>query len=264
MKSSELYYKKIYRILTESNISEFNYGDYLFADPDSGEFDDVTFRKFLAKWSSKEEVNTEDESNFLIDLKSYISDNTAPAEFTTILKALMPLKSKFPGILDPNKASVTRTKFVYRGTNIPINSISKYTPKKTESYIEYDNAIKLKTKGTKGFMSFSIDEGIAFEFATNFGPSKDQTIELLDKGLISVIICIPISESNLIMNPDFMENLTFTEYSDTELETFYLGDSLTTSKILIPIEIIETIDENFDQIPDKYKLDYKNILKSNI
>ena len=49
MKSSDLYYKKIYRILTESNISEFNYGDYLFADPDSGEFDDVTFRKFLEK-----------------------------------------------------------------------------------------------------------------------------------------------------------------------------------------------------------------------
>ena len=262
MKAFDLYYKKINRILTESNISEFNYGDYLFADPDSEAVDNVTFKKFLKKWSSKKEVNTEDEENFLIGLESYISaDNIAPTNFTTILKALMPLKSKFPGILDPNKASMT-SKFVYRGTNIPINSISKYTSKKTESYIEYDNAIKLKTKGTKGFISFSLDDSIAFEFATNFGDSEDQTIELLNKGLISVIICIPMSDPNLIMNPDFIKNLTFA--SDEELETFYLGDSLTTSKILIPIEIIETIDENFDQIPDKYKLDYKNVLKSNI
>jgi hypothetical protein len=263
MKLFDSYYKKINRILTESNISEFNYGDYLFADPDSGAFDNVTFKKFLKKWSSKKEVNTEDEENFLIDLESYISDNIAPTNFTTILKALMPLKSKFPGILDPNKASVT-SKFVYRGTNIPINSISKYTSKKTESYIEYDNPIKLKPKGTKGFISFSIDDSIAFEFATDFGNSEDQTIELLNKGLISVIICIPMSDPNLIMNPDFIKNLTFTSYNDEELETFYLGDSLTTSKILIPIEIIKTIDENFDQIPDKYKLDYKNVLKSNI
>jgi hypothetical protein len=43
-----------------------------------------------------------------------------------------------------------------------------------------------------------------------------------------------------------MKNLTSTGYSDTELETFYLGDSLTTSKILIPIEILETIDENYN------------------
>lgn len=263
MKASDLYYKKIYRILTESNISEFNYGDYLLADPNISTGTNSEISKFLKKWYSKEEINTEDEENFLTDLENYKAFNTADPDFLAILKGLKPLQSKFPGVLDPTKSSSVTSKFVYRGTNISISSISKYTPKKTESYIEYNNPIKLKTKGTKGFMSFSIDESIAFEFATNYGDSEEPTIELLDKGLISVIISIPLSDPNLIINPDFMRAFIPSEY-ENELETFYLGDSLTTSKILIPIEIIETINENFDQIPDKYKLDYKNILKSNI
>jgi len=236
--------------------SSFDYGELLFGDLNAEVSDPVQLKKFLKKWYTKDEVNTKDEAEFLSDLRLYTSNNEI-GNLPKFFKILAPLKSKFPGILDPNKTKNKKTNLVYRGVSISVTSISKYDPIITQEYTEYNNLVVLKFN--KKFMSFSVDLVVAHEHATNHGDYEEQTIKLIKKGLIPAIICIPITDVNLLFNPDFIS--MFSEY-DVEEETFYLNNTLSTSKILIPNEVLDTIRENIDIVPDKYKLEYKKILKN--
>ena len=248
------------RDILKKNLNEkssFNYGDFLFADLNFSAADPNQLKKFLKKWYTKDEINTKDEEEFLSDLRSYTSDNEA-GNLSKFFKILAPLKSKFPGILDPVKTKNKKTNLVYRGTAIPVSSISKYDPKITQGYTEYNNLVVLKFN--KKFMSFSVNLNIAHEFATNHGDYEERTVKLLKKGLIPAIICISITDENLLFNPDFVS--IFSEYDELEEETFYLNDTVSTSKILIPNEVINTIKDNINKIPDKFKLEYEKILKN--
>jgi len=236
--------------------SSFDYGKFLFADLNTDEADSASLKKFLKKWYTKDEINTKDEETFLRDLRAYTTDNK-PGNLLKFFKILVPLKSKFPGILDPSKTKNKKTNLVYRGTLISVSSISKYDAKITKEYMEYNNLVVLKFN--KKFMSFSVSSDVAYEFATSHGTYEERIVELLNKGLIPAIICIPITDENLLFNPDFIS--IFSGYDDIEEETFYLNDTVSTSKILIPNEIIYTIKDNIDKIPDKYKLEYNKILK---
>jgi hypothetical protein len=236
--------------------SSFDYGELLFGDLNTDEANSASLKKFLKKWYTKDEINTKDEETFLRDLRIYTTDNK-PGNLLKFFKILTPLKSKFPGILDPSKTKNKKTNLVYRGTLISVSSISKYDAKITKEYVEYNNLVVLKFN--KKFMSFSVDLGVAYEFATTHGTYEERIVELLNKGLIPAIICIPITDENLLFNPDFIS--IFSGYDDIEEETFYLNDTVSTSKILIPNEIIYTIKDNIDKIPDKYKSEYNNILK---
>jgi hypothetical protein len=236
--------------------SSFDYGEFLFGDLNAEVSDPARLKKFLKKWYTKDEVNTKDELEFLSDLRAYTSDNKI-GNLPKFFKILAPLKSKFPGILDPSKTKNKKTNLVYRGVSILVTSISKYDPKITQEYTEYNNLVVLEFN--KKFMSFSVDLGVAHEHATNHGDHEEQTIKLIKKGLIPAIICIPITDVNLLFNPDFIS--MFSEY-DVEEELFYLNNTVSTPKILIPNEVIDTIRENIDIIPDKYKIEYKKILKN--
>lgn len=236
--------------------SSFDYGEFLFGDLNAEVSDPARLKKFLKKWYTKDEVNTKDELEFLSDLRAYTSDNKI-GNLPKFFKILAPLKSKFPGILDPSKTKNKKTNLVYRGVSISVTSISKYDPKITQEYTEYNNLVVLEFN--KKFMSFSVDLGVAHEHATNHGDHEEQTIKLIKKGLIPAIICIPITDVNLLFNPDFIS--MFSEY-DVEEELFYLNNIVSTPKILIPNEVIDTIRENIDIIPDKYKIEYKKILKN--
>jgi hypothetical protein len=236
--------------------SSFDYGEFLFGDLNAEVSDPARLKKFLKKWYTKDEVNTKDELEFLSDLRAYTSDNEI-GNLPKFFKILAPLKSKFPGILDPSKTKNKKTNLVYRGVSISVTSISKYDPIITQEYTEYNNLVVLKFN--KKFMSFSVDLGVAHEHATNHGDHEEQTIKLIKKGLIPAIICIPITDVNLLFNPDFIS--MFSEY-DVEEELFYLNNTVSTPKILIPNEVIDTIRENIDIIPNKYKIEYKKILKN--
>jgi hypothetical protein len=236
--------------------SSFDYGEFLFGDLNAEVSDPARLKKFLKKWYTKDEVNTKDELEFLSDLRAYTSDNKI-GNLPKFFKILAPLKSKFPGILDPSKTKNKKTNLVYRGVSISVTSISKYDPKITQEYTEYNNLVVLEFN--KKFMSFSVDLGVAHEHATNHGDHEEQTIKLIKKGLIPAIICIPITDVNLLFNPDFIS--MFSEY-DVEEELFYLNNTVSTPKILIPNEVIDTIREHIDIVPDKYKLEYKKILKN--
>ena len=236
--------------------SSFDYGEFLFGDLNAEVSDPARLKKFLKKWYTKDEVNTKDELEFLSDLRAYTSDNKI-GNLPKFFKILAPLKSKFPGILDPSKTKNKKTNLVYRGVSISVTSISKYDPKITQEYTEYNNLVVLEFN--KKFMSFSVDLGVAHEHATNHGDHEEQTIKLIKKGLIPAIICIPITDVNLLFNPDFIS--MFSEY-DVEEELFYLNNTVSTPKILVPNEVIDTIREHIDIVPDKYKLEYKKILKN--
>jgi hypothetical protein len=236
--------------------SSFDYGEFLFGDLNTDEANSANLKKFLKKWYTKDEINTKDEETFLRDLRIYTTDNKT-GNLLKFFKILAPLKSKFPGILNPVKTKNKKTNLVYRGTLISVNSISKYDAKITKEYMEYNNLVVLKFN--KKFMSFSVSLDVAYEFATNHGTYGERIVELLDKGLIPAIISVPITDENLLFNPDFVS--IFSGYDNIEEETFYLNDIVSTSKILIPNEIIYTIKDNIDKIPDKYKLEYNEILK---
>jgi len=233
----------------------FNYGDLLFADYEGSAANPDQLKKFLKKWYTKSEINTEDEIEFLSTLRAYTSDNEV-GNLEKFFKILAPLKSKFPGILDPTKTKNRKTNFVYRGTFIPVNSISKYKANVTQNYTEYNDPVVLNFK--KKFMSFSVDLSVAHEFATEHGDYEERTVKLLKKGLLPAIICIPISDTKLLINPDFTS--MFSEYDEIEAETFYLDNTVTTSKILIPKEVINTIKDNVNKIPTQYKSEYQKIL----
>ena len=248
------------RDILKENLNEkssFDYGEFLFAGLNTDEADPTDLKKFLKKWYTKDEINTKEEEEFLRDLRLYTSDNKA-GNLPTICKMLKPLKSKFPGILDPVSTKNKKTKLVYRGTLISVSSISKYDAKIAKEYIEYNNLVVLKFNKT--FMSFSVSVDVAYEFATNHDTYEERIAELLEKGLIPAIISVPITDENLLFNPDFVS--IFSAYDDIEEETFYLNNIISTSKILIPKDVINTINDNIDKIPDKYKLEYEKILKN--
>jgi len=236
--------------------SGFDYGDQLFTDPNTDSVANTSkFKKFLKKWQSIEEPNTEDENEFLDDLRSY-TDESIPGNIAKVLKILAPLKSKFPGILDPTK-STNVTKFVYRGTTIPINLIDNTSFKDVEDNLEFNITVNIKSKGNRGFLSFSTSVGPAYEFATQFGDIESNMKEIVKKELIPAIICLPISDSNLIGNPDFIIN--FSPF-DLEQETFYLGSELTAKKILIPKDVLDLISDNLEVATPEYKTIYNNII----
>ena len=235
----------------------FDFGNQLLTDPNVDTSDPENFKKFLKKWNYKTEPNTEDENDFLDDLQTYTSSE-GHGNMLKVLKTVAPLKNKFPGILDPTK-STNATKFVYRGTTIPVNLLQNTNFNDAGYNLEFNKPVTLKSKGTKGFLSFSTNDDAAYNFATKGGEIVDDMKKLVKKGLIPAIICLPISDPKLIFNPDFVMNFSPSDFK-LEQETFYLGKELTAKKILIPKSVLDSISDNLNVAPPEYKTVYQNII----
>ena len=223
-----------------NNIQErLNVGDKLFA----GEDGVVSFRKqwkqFINKlYAPDYEPNTEDEEKVLELLMNYFNYNKS-GELGVYLKDLLPLKSKFPQILDPQAqgyipASSEETEWVsnggdyaWRGATMPLNQAQKLIRdaeyKHTRMFSDRGFVINQPnityvSRGERGFTSFSSDLRGAIQFKGKMGTDA-----------VSVIYGVKKSNPNLVMNPDASDSISMFK----ENETLYVGDNVQPDVVII-------------------------------
>ena len=232
-------------------LKEIDLGKVPFADPEAVDDPDA-YGAYLKKWNYVEEPNTEDEQAFVNDLQSYIEEpnihTSQAAHMATVLKQLLPLKSKFPGILDPSKSA----KFVYRGTTIPIKSFINSPASLEGDDLTFNVKTKLNAKGDRNFLSFSTDQYTAENFV-DMAIDADEN-EIVKKGLVPAMIVLSAANPNLIFNPEAINFYSDTDFmtETDENETFYVGTTLTTDKIILPSPTARWI-RTLTDIPEEYQ-----------
>ena len=182
--------------------------------------------------------NTDDEEKVLELLMNYFRTNKS-GELGAYLKDLLPLKSKFPQILDPQlqgyiPAASEDTEWVsyggdyaWRGATMPLNQAQKLIRdaeyKHTRMFSDRGFVINQPnityvSRGERGFTSFSSDLRGALNFKGKMGTDA-----------VSVIYGVKKSNPNLVMNPDASDSISMFK----ENETLYVGDNVQPDVVII-------------------------------
>jgi hypothetical protein len=232
--------------LFEDFINEFDTGSVLLGDP--------TTLGRPSKWEElgiKFEPNTADETELIQMIKEWIFNVKANPKMGQILKELLPLKKKFPKILEPSKGrTVYEGTSLYRGTLIPFKDVLSLKGKWTynDTVDMFGGSLNLKTTynwesiNRKGFTSFTPSIDIAEDFAgslssENYGEivaAKTIVKRLLDgskDGMIPVIVKIKDTHPLAIMNPVFTQSVH--EFMN-EFEVFVIGNKIKVDEVIIP------------------------------
>lgn len=233
--------------LFEEFVAEaFEYGDQLLTDPDG-----VQFRDRLRALKLPEEPNTEDEQRFIEMLKDWFNHEQIRYALGGILSELLPLKKKFPKVLDPTKGrNLYDGTTLYRGTMLPLHKVlalrgqwKKYNGVGLYGdAIEMDVKFKWDFKGDKGFTSFTPASETAEEFADNISyeefkplrPGYGVTKRLGEgstDGMIPVILKIKDTHPQALFNPQFTTSIS--PFLD-EWEIFLVGNVAIVDGIMIP------------------------------
>ena len=225
--------EQLYKTIRE----KLNVGDKLWADVD-GE-GKKSWNDFISKLYAPDfEPNTEDEEKVLGLLMNYFRTNKS-GELGVYLKDLVPLKSKFPQILDPRAqgyipASSEETEWVsnggdyaWRGATMPLSQAQKlirdaeykHTPMfSNRGFVINQPNITYVSRGERGFTSFSSDLKGAIQFKGKMGSDA-----------VSVIYGVKKSNPNLVMNPDASDSISMFK----ENETLYVGDNVEPDVVII-------------------------------
>lgn len=256
-------------MLFEEFLNEFNYGKILFGDPSVAN-DEERYKRLL---KLPFEPNTMEEYQLIAMLKDWFHQEKAAPFLGKALKELLPLKKKFPKILEPTKGRDNMydgTEF-FRGTMMPLKQVLGLTKtwKKydgiglySDEAIEADVKFTWNAKSRKGFTSFSPSSETAEEFADQIGqeeygaytPGYNIIKKLQDgdtSGNIPVILKIKDTHPQALMNPEFTSTVSF--FHD-EFEIFVIGSNIQIDGIIIPRWEQYTnaaTTEGFDQL-DKY------------
>lgn len=232
-------------------LEELEIGKVLFGDPDWLSRPD--------RWKDLKipyEPNTDDEKHLIQLLKKWIMEphKAKDPELGQKLKELLPLKSKFPRVLDPSKGrKIYEGTTLYRGTLLPLKDIMNmsgvWEPNNDVKYV--GDAIANKSlynwsavgSGEKGFTSFTPADGVAENFAATIAGEygvmqKDRDYDrfvekMVNKeymGMIPVVLEIPDTYPTALFNPQLTVALTswFSEY-----EVLVVGDSVKVSRVNI-------------------------------
>ena len=221
----------------EDIYEKLNVGDKLWADVD-GE-GKKSWNDFISKLYAPDfEPNTDDEKKVLTALTNYFRTNKS-GELGVYLKDLVPLKSKFPQILDPRAqgyipASSEETEWVsnggdyaWRGATMPLSQAQKlirdadykHTPFfSNRGFIINQPNITYVSRGKKGFTSFSSDLRGALQFRGGMGSDA-----------VSVIYGVKKSNPNLVMNPDASDSISVFK----ENEILYVGNDVEPDIVII-------------------------------
>jgi len=221
----------------EDIYEKLNVGDKLWADIEGEQRED--WGKFISKLYAPDfESNTDDEKKVLKALANYFRTNKS-GELGVYLKDLLPLKSKFPQILDPQlqgyiPAASEDTEWVsnggdyaWRGATMPLNQAQKlirdaeykHTPFfSNRGFVINQPNITYVSRGERGFTSFSSDLKGAIQFKGKMGTDA-----------VSVIYGVKKSNPNLVMNPDASDSLSMFK----ENETLYVGDNVQPDVVII-------------------------------
>lgn len=234
--------------LFEDFVNEFNTGKVLLGDPST-----------LGRPSKWEELgiefepNTADESELIELLKTWIMKGKVDSKMGQILKELLPLKKKFPNVLEPSAGrKVYDGTSLYRGTIIPLKEVLAMKGKwKHDKYsLIFGNAAETLTIKTtynwesinrKGFTSFTPSPDVAISFAGSQSPDLSPSIvaaqtiikRLADGytgGMIPVILKIKDTHSQSIINPIFTQSAN--EFMN-EFEVFVVGNKIKVDEVII-------------------------------
>lgn len=222
------------------NIQErLDVGDKLWADEGGVASLAKRWKGFIDKlYAPDYEPNTDDEEKVLELLMNYFRTNKS-GELGAYLKDLLPLKSKFPQILDPQlqgyiPAASEDTEWVsyggdyaWRGATMPLNQAQKLIRdaeyKHTRMFSDRGFVINQPnityvSRGERGFTSFSSDLRGALNFKGKMGSDA-----------VSVIYGVKKSNPNLVMNPDASDSISMFK----ENETLYVGDNVQPDVVII-------------------------------
>lgn len=230
----------------QNQFESFEYGDQLLTDPDG-----VQYKDRLKALKLPAEPNTYDEQRFIEMLKDWFSNEYAESWLGSILWELLPLKKKFPKVLDPSRGrNLYDGTTLYRGTMLPLSKVlalngkwKKYTGVGLHGdAIEMDVKFKWDFKGDKGFTSFTPASETAEEFADSisyeefkpFRPGYGVTKRLAEGstgGKIPVILKIKDTHPQALFNPQFT---TAISPFLSEWEIFLVGYTAQVDGIIIP------------------------------
>ena len=229
---------------------DFNYGKVLFGDPEAAH-DPERYKNLL---KLPYEPNTMDEDELILMLRAWFSTEDPNPKLGKLLQKLLPLKKKFPKVLDPTEGrrNMYDGNEFYRGTKIPLKDLLSLGGKwkrydgigLTGSAIEKDVKFTWTAKGNKGFTSFTPSSETAQEFSEvesyyEFEPLKQYPeyaiVGKLQKndisGNIPVILKIKDTHPNALFNPEFTSSVSsfLTEY-----EIMVVGKKIQVAGIIIP------------------------------
>lgn len=233
----------------ESFLNEFEYGKVLLGDPEP------IFRPDRYKELLKipYEPNTKDENELIDMLELWFNAVKPNPKLGKLLQKLLPLKKKFPKILDPSEGrrNMYEGDELYRGTLMPIEDVLNLGGKwkrydgisLDKPAIEKDVKFMWTHSSVKGFTSFSPSSEIAEQFAGEYYYNKygkwragKSTIERLQKDKFSntnipVILKIKDTHPLALFNPEFTTSISsfLTEY-----EIILVGKKLQVDGIIIP------------------------------
>jgi len=190
------------------------------------------------------EPNTIDEKQLIDLLRNWIVKEIKNPKLVEFLKQLLPLKSKFPKILDPaeGRELYTGTSF-YRGTLIPMKDVLKLSSWEFTTENSTNDAIQSKDPYTwtpasqKGFTSVTPSIQVAGRFTIQYMTANNITFsDMLShiedgSGMIPVIIEINDTHPNIIMNPKVMNLIGTDLYED---EVFMIVDHVKVKSVIIP------------------------------
>jgi hypothetical protein len=254
--------------LFEQYITEMEYGKELLTDPNA-----LPRADYFKKLGLPFEPNTVEENELIAYLQEWMMNPHTAAKDPTlglILKELLPLKKKFPKILDPKAGRhLYEGKSLYRGTTIPLKELIALSGKwQPNLHLDYPTgAIQIKTKynwkgmglSQKGFTSFTPSQPIAIDFAREtdhalFGPFQAaeivRALEAQKDRMIAVVLEIPDTYANAIMNPHF--TLSAAQFL-TEYEVFVLGQPIQIERIHLPDwQLLQAEFERANIQPNKY------------
>ena len=227
--------EQLYRDIQE----RLDVGDKLWADEGGVAVLLKRWKGFIEKlYAPDYEPNTEDEEKVLGLLMNYFRTNKS-GELGVYLKDLVPLKSKFPQILDPQAqdyipAASEETEWVsnggdyaWRGATMPLSQAQKLIRdaeyKHTRMFSDRGFVINQPnityvSRGERGFTSFSSDLRGAIQFKGKMGSDA-----------VSVIYGVKKSNPNLVMNPDASDSISMFK----ENETLYVGDNVQPDVVII-------------------------------
>ena len=224
---------------------KLNVGDKLWADenPKSPDLDTYLVNYLKNLYAPDFEPNTKDEDELLKVLQNYYYANTGAKDLGKLLKGLVPLKSKFPKILDPAQSKDVGGSgkpwqtgyegYAWRGATMKLSELQKLIPQsrlvgqanekdpkriRIDGFAIDDPNFVYKSRGGYGFTSFSLDAYTADAFKGQF-----------DDDRVSVVYGVKLTDPNLIMNPDVSNLLS--KYK--EYETLYVGDKVKPDVIMV-------------------------------
>ena len=224
-------------------LQEFETGDVLLGAPNHMAAPDE-----LNRWKElgiPYEPNTIDERQLLLLLRNWITKEDKNPELGKFLKELLPLKKKFPIILDPTKGrSAYEGKSLYRGTLLPLQDlIYRDSGWKLNNSVDFQKgAIESEIPytwtavGEKGFTSWTPSPETADGFAADYMSKNGMTFKnIIDRledgsGMIPVILKIADTYPTALMNPRVMNLIG----GLGEYEVFVISDQIKVKSIIVP------------------------------